>query len=327
MNILAEEQKKLYEQGISNEEFEKREKQFLELYYKLRNLDEKKIWNRLSLKQRKEIHWLILNIYRIKNKLGGFSYEIIKDKREKTNRPIIYAVTHVGKFDIEVVSEAIKDHYYLLSGDYEHIQGIIDSPFLSLNGVFYFNEKVKDDRKAVSKKMIEHLKSGGNLMYFIEGTWNLSPNLPMLPCYWGIVDIAKKGNAIIVPIAADQYGKKFKINIGTNFDMSNYGDTKDDKTLAINDLRDTLATLKWEIWETEEQLIRSELTGTEWDKYVSDRFAEWDYFNEEYIEGLIYKPKDVVNNDEVYAPIKKLVPNRNNAFLFNKRLKDNIFDD
>ena len=204
MNILAEEQKKLYEKGITEEELKKREEAFLKLYYKLRKKDEEKIWNRLSLKQRQKIHWIILNIYRIKNRLGGFNYELINNEREKTDRPIIFAVTHVGKFDIEVVSEAIKDHYYLLSGDYEHIQGIIDSPFLSLNGVFYFNEKVKDDRKLVTEKMINHLNDGGNLMYFIEGTWNLSPNLPMLPCYWGIVNIAKEGNAIIVPIAAEQ---------------------------------------------------------------------------------------------------------------------------
>ncbi len=327
MNILAEEQKKLYEKGITEEELKKREEEFLKLYYKLRKKDEGKIWNRLSLKQRQKIHWIILNIYRIKNRLGGFDYELINDKREKTDRPIIFAVTHVGKFDIEVVSEAIKEHYYLLSGDYEHIQGIIDSPFLSLNGVFYFNEKVKDDRKLVTEKMINHLNDGGNLMYFIEGTWNLSPNLPMLPCYWGIVNIAKEGNAIIVPIAAEQYGKNFKINIGKNFDMTQYEDTIEGKSCAINDLRDVLATLKWEIWETEPQLIREDIIGDEWTNYVSERFKEWPYFNEEYIEGLIYKPKDVVTRQEVYGPVKKLVPNRNNAFLFNKRLKDNIFRD
>ena len=327
MNILAEEQKKLYEKGITEEELKKREEAFLKLYYKLRKKDEEKIWNRLSLKQRQKIHWIILNIYRIKNRLGGFNYELINNEREKTDRPIIFAVTHVGKFDIEVVSEAIKDHYYLLSGDYEHIRGIIDSPFLSLNGVFYFNEKVKDDRKLVTEKMINHLNDGGNLMYFIEGTWNLSPNLPMLPCYWGIVNIAKEGNAIIVPIAAEQYGKNFKINIGKNFDMTKYEDTIEGKSCAINDLRDVLATLKWEIWETEPQLIREDIIGDEWTNYVSERFKEWPYFNEEYIEGLIYKPKDVVTRQEAYGPIKKLVPNRNNAFLFNKRLKDNIFRD
>ena len=100
----------------------------------------------------------------------------------------------------------------------------------------------------------------------------MSPNLPMLPCYWGIVEIAQKSNAVIVPIAADQYGKHFKINIGGNFDMLCYGNSKEEKSRAISDLRDTLAALKYEIWETEPQK-RSELFGNEWDKYCQDRFA------------------------------------------------------
>lgn len=320
MNILAEEQKKIFEKGITSEELKKREERFFELYYKLRTRDEGKIWNKLTLKQRQDVHWIILCIYKLKNRLGGFSYELIKDEREKTTRPIIFAITHVGKFDIEVISEAIEDHYYLLSGDYEHLQGIIDAPFLAMNGVFYFNEKDKQDRRNVSKKMINHLNEGGNLMYFIEGTWNLSPNLPMLPCYWGIVDIAKKGNAIIVPVAAEQYGKKFKISIGKNFDMNTYADTIEDKSNAIADLRDILATLKWEIWESEGILHRGNLNENEWNEYVAARFAEWPYFNEEYIDGLVFKPKNIIKNSEAYEHIKKLVPNKKNAFLFNKRL-------
>ena len=321
MNILAEKQKYMFEKSITKEEYLTRENEFLKLYYELRRKDENKWWSKLTLEQRKSIHWLILQIYKIKNHLGGFSYEILSDKKTKTDRPIIFAVTHVGKFDIEVISEAIKEHYYLLSGDFEHIQGIIDAPFLGLNGVFYFNEKDKNDRKAVSQKMINHLNNNGNLMYFIEGTWNLSPNLPMLPCYWGIVDIAKKGNAIIVPIAAEQYGKKFVVNIGENFDMNLFGNSLEDKSFAIDTLRDTLATLKWEIWENVSRLNRKDVTNDMWNKYVSDRYSEWPYFNDEYIADLIYKPKGVVTNEEAYAHIKKLVPKKENAFLFNKRNK------
>ena len=325
MNVLADEQQKLFENGISKEEFEERQKAFLELYYKIRNKEDGRIWNKLSLEQRKSIHKIILSIYRTKNFLQGFKYEIIKDEREETNRPIIFVPTHVGKYDIEVTSPAIKDHYYLLSGDYEHIQGTIDERFLSFNGVFYFNEKDKKDRKAVVDKMINHLKSGGNLMYFIEGTWNITPNLPMLQCYWGIVDIAKKSNAIIIPVASEQYGKLFKIYIGKNFDMNNYGEGVEEKSRAIGDLRDALATLKWNIWETE-VAKREDIADNEWEEYVKQRFKEWPYFNEEYIDSLIFKPKNVVDRKEVYGPIKKLVPSKNNAFLFNKRLSDDIFE-
>ena len=265
---------------------------------------------------------MILGIYKLKNRLGGFSYTLINDKRTETNKPIIFAITHVGKYDIEVVSEAIRTHYYLLSGDYEHIQGIIDAPFLGLNGVFYFNEKDKADRKRVSLDMINHLQNDGNLMYFIEGTWNMSPNLPMLPCYWGIVDIAIKGNATIVPVAAEQYDKHFVINIGENFDMSKYDCTTIGKSNGIDSLRDTLATLKWEIWEYMPMAKRSELVGDEWDKYKEERYKEWPYFNDEYIDGLVFKPKNVITNKETFAHVKKLTPNRNNAFLFDKRIHD-----
>lgn len=313
MNILAEKQKELFEEQLNADEYLIKEKDFLELYYRLRAREEQSVLGRMTLKTRKRIHKFILTVYKIKNRIGGFDFEIIHDGRSNTNRPIIFAVTHVGKFDIEVASEAIRDHYYLLSGDYEHIQGIIDAPFLNANGVIYFNEKVLSDRRAVSQKMIEHLQQGGNLMYFPEGTWNLSPNLPMLPCYWGIVEVAQKGNAVIVPIAAEQYGKHFVINIGSNFDMNEFGENK---AAAIESLRDTLATLKWEIWENRPQESRNTISDSEWDDYINARFEEWPYFNAQYINELIFKPKGITEPAEAFEHLNALIPKKENAFLF-----------
>lgn len=193
MNVLGEEQKRVYEKGISEKEYCLRKKRFLEHYYSLRNKEEQSFLGRMTLPMRKKLHGFILTVYTIKNKLGGFRYEIIYDKRKKTDRPIIFAATHVGKFDIEIITEAIKDHYYLLSGDYEHLQGTVDAPFLNANGVVYFNEKVRSDRRDALNKMNMLLQEGANLLYFPEGTWNLSPNLPVLPCYWGIIEVAKRG--------------------------------------------------------------------------------------------------------------------------------------
>ena len=245
---------------------------------------------RLSLETRKRWHFLVLVIYKIKNRLGGFSYTLIRDDRKKTNRPIIFAITHVGKYDIEIVSEAIREHYFLLSGDYEHIQGIIDEPFLLLNGVIFFNETDKKDRKTVQNRMIELLREGGNLMYFPEGTWNITPNLPVLPCYWGIVAVAQQGNAIIIPVAVEQYEKRFDIIIGKNIDMKEFGNSPEEKSRAIIYLRDILATLKWEIWERH-TAKRTEIDKGEWTEYCETRFREWPGFNKEYIARLVYKPR------------------------------------
>lgn len=317
MNILAEEQKRLYEsKSLSDSEFCSREQRFLTLYYKHRAKTENSFLGKLSLKKRKQLHGLILSIYRIKNRLGGFTFEVLHDGRTQTEQPIVFAITHVGKFDIEVVSEAILEHYYLLSGDYEHLQGTIDAPFLNANGVLYFNEKVPADRKEVTQRMITHLQQGGNLMYFPEGTWNLSTNLPVLPCYWGIVEVAQKGNAVVIPVAAEQYGKHFVINIGSNFEMRAYGA---DKASAIGDLRDTLATLKWEIWESRPAEQRKNLNLDEWNAYIATRFREWPYFNLSYINQLIFKPRQIVPYEEVFAHLQRLIPCKENAFLFRER--------
>ena len=158
-------------------------------------------------------------------------------------------------------------------------------------------------------------------MYFPEGTWNLNPVLPVLPCYWGIVDVAQKSDAIIVPIAVEQYGKRFKVNIGENFDMRKYGLDKPEKTRAIADLRDELATLKWEIWETEPQMERKTISGNEWSEYIKTRLSEWPYFSVEYIDGMVYRPKNVTSYEEVFAFYNTIQPSMQNAFLFNKRLR------
>lgn len=321
MNILADKQQKIFEPGISEEERTKQEQAFYDLYYKTRKKDENSFLGKLSLKTRKRLHKLVLLVFAVKNRLSGFSCKVIKDEREKTDKPIIFALTHVGKFDIEVSAIGIKDHFYLLSGDYEHLQGLVDGAFLLVNGVLYFNEKVKWDRAEVVDRMIDHLKLGGNLMYFPEGTWNLKPELPMLPCYWGIVDIAQKSNAIIIPVAVEQYDKRFKINIGKNFDMQNFGSDSSEKSRAIAALRDALATLKWEIWETEAPLNRNNISGNERDEYINARLAEWPHFSLEYIDGMIYKPKNCVSHNKVFSHLKNIKPTAKNAFLFNKRLK------
>lgn len=97
-----------------------------------------------------------------------------------------------------------------------------------------------------------------------------------------------------------------------------YGSSYEEKTKAIVDLRDSLATLKWEIWETEYQK-RSELNENEWSNYCKRRFEEWPFFNLNYIDGLVFKPKNIVSPLDAFDHLNSIIPNLNNAFLLNKR--------
>lgn len=281
----------------------------LEEYCYLRKKFENSRINNLSLSTRKKLHPLLLLLIKLRNRLCGYHLKVIGNDIGRTERSIIYAVTHIGKADIELVSEAIKAHYFLLCGDFENLHGTIDGFFLGLNGVLYFDEKNKEERRDVKERMKRVLRDGGNVLYFPEGTWNLTANLPLNKCYYGIIEVAKEADAIIIPIGIEQYGKEFIAKVGRNFDVRRYTFDKIDKReiqkIIIRDLRDELATLKWEIWESVPPLVRGEIEDGYYQKFVQDKIGEWNLEFEAFTNAL-YKDKDIVDAEEVFAPIKKL---------------------
>lgn len=58
-----------------------------------------------------KLHPLLLLLIHIKNKRAGFQIKLLENNSIPTDRPKIFCVTHIGKFDIEVVLEIIKEHY------------------------------------------------------------------------------------------------------------------------------------------------------------------------------------------------------------------------
>lgn len=281
-------------------------------YYLERGKFEKSFVSRLTHAQRLFLHPLLLKIISYKNKKAGFKINEVYDKRIEDGKPKIFCVTHIGKFDVEVASEVIKDHYYLLSGDYENMKGTVEEKFLGLNGVVYIREDDKEDRKLSKEKMVNILKKGGNMMYFPEGTWNLSPNLPVLQCAYGIIDVAMRAGATIIPIGIEQYDKNFYVAVGENFDVSNY--SIDDKISAISDLRGVLAGLKWDIWDNIPKSISDNRNKESFEKHVNERLDEWTQ-SLEILEDSIFKPKDVYNEKEVFDFFENLEVNKNNSFL------------
>ena len=285
----------------------------LETYYLARNKYDSSFVSRLSHKQRLKLHPLLLTIIKAKNKIAGFELETLYDKSSTTDKPKIFCITHIGKFDIEVASEIIGEHYYLLSGDFENMVGTIEEKFLGFNGVIYVREDDKEDRKRSKEKMIQTLKNGGNLMYFPEGTWNLSPNLPVLQCPYGIVEVAMKSGAIIIPIGIEQYGNKFIAAIGENFDVSSY--SEDEKIEAITDLRGTMAGLKWDIWESIPENIRTQMDQAGFESHVQARLKEWPNFTYEEFQNRVFRPKNISTEEEVFSFLKELEVNKHNSFL------------
>lgn len=275
-----------------------------------------------------------------KNKLGDKLKNFITGNKPK---PVIYAITHIDKYDFQLVSEVIKNHQYPFAGDPETMYRNFDGFVLGLNGVIYCDTESKTDRLIAKETSIDLLKSGKNLLIYPEGVWNVTSNLLMLPLFPGIIDMAKETGCDIVPVAIERYDKDYIVNIGKEFsvtDKLNQGQNIDE---IKTDLRDEMATLKWNIMEslpnkdslteTYYNTKRSEL-GTykeEEIKFQEERLNEWKnpetnnpYYNAPVIKSRTFKEKDKNTGYRVDLPedafnyMSKVRLHKNNIFMFPK---------
>lgn len=285
----------------------------------------------------------IINDVRTKKNEKNFIQKIFPFIKDSKSKPVIYAITHIDKYDYQVVSEAIKEHQYPFAGDPETMYRTLDGTFLELNGVIYCDTESKEDRHIAKETAIETLKQGHNLLIYPEGVWNLTSNLLMLPLFPGIIEMAKETGCDIVPVAIERYDKEYKVNIGSEFDVNYYlksGLTDDEVRIK---LRDEMATLKWDIMQTIPNLssaeedyyntVRSELGeyDEELEKFQTERLKEWTnpetgepYYNKNIIKDRTYREKDTYTGFRVSLPedafsyMKKIKLSKNNSFMLRK---------
>lgn len=196
---------------------------------------------------RKRTYGLLVKLVQIDRILGHEKNVVLENKHTPTKRPIIFAATHAGGFDIARICEVIKGDPYIFMGDPGEIYKSVYGLLAFLVGWVPFDTGNKLERKIATLRAEELLRRGGNLLIFPEGAWNFSDHLPVMRIYNGAARMALHTKAVIVPIAIEVYGKTWYISIGQNIDAASLGMT-DENTLTEY-IRDQLATLKWEIWE------------------------------------------------------------------------------
>jgi len=270
-----------------------------------------------GLSSKQAIHPYLACLLKASRVLSGQKLNIISDKSTPTDKPKIYACTHIGKNDIETAFEVIKEHSYLMLGDPTPVYRTFDGLILELNGVINAELDSKSDRNIAKETSIQLLKQGGNLLIFPEGAWNVTENEIVMRLFNGTTDIATKTGAVIIPVALEHYNNTFYANVGNNIDYSN-SDSIDLTSLSL-ELRDTLATLKWEI---SEQLPIVERTSLP-DDYIENYYKQvavdcGEYYSLEKIKEERFKDKNLVDAEEVYSFMKTLKPTLNNAFLYRK---------
>lgn len=113
---------------------------------------------------RKILHPVLVCAMRIKHVLGGQKVAILGDKRVPTKGPIVYAATHIGWDDIEMILSSIDDHAYLFLGDPREMYRDINGCLLDINGVIICDTGDKFDRHIGKESCVKWLDQGGNLL-------------------------------------------------------------------------------------------------------------------------------------------------------------------
>lgn len=194
----------------------------LEAYYRERRKERfEKDESFNGMKLRKALHPVLVCGMKVKHLFNKQKVTILVDKRLPTDRPIIYAATHIGWDDIEMILSSIDDHTYLFWGDPRESYRTMDGFLLGLNGTIICDTDNKADRFIGKETCVKWLAQGGNLLIFPEGAWNVMESLPVMPLYSGAAEMAIRTGAEIVPLAIERYGQNYTINIGRNISASN----------------------------------------------------------------------------------------------------------
>lgn len=240
-------------------------------------------------------------------------FELIVDNAyaPKSGMPIIFAPNHSNCNDFPITTMATGRHLRVLVG--KQRLGFINRFFLHLNGVIYVDRFDKEKAAKAKKRILRALQGRLPLCWYPEGTWNLTDNLLMLPMKWGIIEIAAKARAQIIPIALE-YDRETMI-CRARFGEPMYGEAFSNKASAITALRDSIATLKWEIMESCPLHLRDSIDTAALKADILQAITEYPYFEVDKEQRVVYRPYYAV---DVFP--STIAPSSKTAFLFNKRL-------
>ena len=96
---------------------------------------------------------------------------------------VIYCVNHTNSFDIPISLQVCKRYPIVLMG--KQRLTLSERLFFFLNGTCWVDRGNKKSTKKTKDKLISLLKQGKSILWFPEGTWNMTESLLCLPMRWG----------------------------------------------------------------------------------------------------------------------------------------------
>lgn len=293
---------------LSTDEEEKLNKKELKKYYfNLRNY-----YSNINKNNIKEE-----NIHNLFNKLATKirSYPIIKIYDEEENsidRPVIFACNHSNSHDYYTVQELFTNMINVLVAS-DSLSPLTQTLFKA-SGSILINRDDKISCAEGINELVKKIVNGNDVLIFPESTWNIHPSKIMLPLKKGIIEVAAKSGAPIIPIIFEYVennnlcSKEKEIYDACiiEFGRPIYVSLDDNYLEKLSELRNSMATLRWDIWSLLGDYKRKDLSAEIYFNHTelkcNTTLFKYNHIKEEkYIYG---------SNDYIYKdyPINRITP-------------------
>ena len=278
---------------------------------KAKNYDSKRFTTDFGIGFRRFVHPFIHTMIRL---AADRPIDIIKYPELPKGKNYIFAAGHSFPGEIASNLAVIDRNAWVLLGTTDQIDHNPQMYIAWANGMIYVDKFSSDSRQESMKKMKRILQAGSSILMFPEGVLNNSENLLCMPVYPGFYHLSQETGAEVIPLVSHaEHGAK-RIMVAAGDPMDFHGKNKNE---AMDELRDALATLRFEIIEHLPRLERNKLSGDihlqhlqkRRDTYMEANWIEpnWDE------EIMMYHRKGITYADEVRADFDRIHITPDNA--------------
>ena len=228
--------------------------------------------------------------------------------------PVIWIANHAFKDDIAATILGAKRHAYVLFGSLPQLYNSIDGLALYLNGIVLMNRKTSASKRLSTKKAVEIIKSGTDLIIFPEGVWNKTPEKLALDFWPGVYRISQETGAKVVPMAhyiKDPVNRARDNPIHTVVDDPVGLENMTERSALIY-LRDIVATWYYLMMEKYGRSTRDEEMKAEasvhdiWGSSLQDRVKTAGRYDTEIEFSADYRSKEIITPEQVWQSVASI---------------------
>ena len=227
------------------------------------------------------------------------------------NQPVIWCANHGFKDDVAATIGVARSSY-IFFGSLPIFFNTFDGVGVWLNGTVLCNRKLSESRHRAFHFASKVLESGSDLILFPEGVWNKTPDRLLLPLWPGAVRLAQERNVQLVPVVhylAD-FHKRYKRNIihtviGKPIFVTNVSEAE-----GIRMLRDTMATLYYDLMDRYGHTTRAELLGSlsadeAWEEHLKKHTC-LKYYDEMIESCADYRDRKIIMPTQVWKGVAEI---------------------